>query len=121
VSIRDQAVKAVREFFFEKMDPRTKSLRGAALWDLHFGPYDAEYYKDAQEVENWPGYTSAVEALETWSGDNISEVWVDIQTMEVLTDTPPDDMLGKDIYHFERGDVRRAVFKELVTDGGMNG
>lgn len=120
MSLHESAVKAVRTFFIEKMDKRTQDLRSAALWDLHFGPYGAEYYKDSQEVENWPGYVDAVEALETWSGENITEVWVDIQSMEVLTDTPPDDMLGEDIYHFERKDVRRVVFKELVTDGGMS-
>lgn len=118
MTVRDQVEKAVRQFFFTKMDAQTDKLRSAALWDLHFGPYDAEYYKDAHELESWPGYSSAVEKLEEWSSENLMKVWVDTQTMEVL-ETEPDEEFLDDIYVFDRGDVARLVFKQLITDGGM--
>lgn len=119
MSIRDEVEKAVRKFFFAKMEKRVMGLRSAALWDLNFGPYGADYYKDAQEVENWPGYTSAVEELEAWASENLAKVWVDPQTMEVLETEPEEDILSE-TYGFERRDVARIVFKELIAHGGMS-
>jgi hypothetical protein len=64
VSLRDDASKAVKTFFFEKMDARTKELRHAARWDLLFGPYPADYYEEAHDTKGWSGYSDAVAALE---------------------------------------------------------
>lgn len=118
---RDKLEEAVRRFVFERMDARVEKLRGCALWDLHFGPYGVEYYQETHGLETWPGYSSAVEELENWARDNLSTVWVDAQTMDVIDTEPATaDYDSDDLYVFERKDVVRIVFKELVSHGGMS-
>lgn len=119
MSIRDEVENVVRKFFMDKMDKRTSDLRHCALFDLQFGPMPAEYYRDSADVSDWPGYTSAVETLETWASENLMAVWVDPQTMDVMEVEPEVDLLSE-VYHFDRRDVAKIVFRTLVTHGGMS-
>ena len=115
----ETAEKAVKKFFLEKMDDEHTKLRNCALYDLHFGPMGKQYYADSADFPNWPGYTEAIAKLEEWASTNLSPVWVDAQTMEVLTAEPEEDY-GDSIYAFDRAGVAKAVFWKLVTDGGMS-
>jgi len=120
VNRQDKAEEAVRKHFIEEMDDRTKSLRFCALFDLHFGPMGAEYYKDSHEFSDWPGYVSAVSELEAWAEGRIADVWVDLETMFVASLPPDNEEMLEEYRHFTTKQVAIAVFRELVTDGGMD-
>jgi len=113
---RDQ--EAVKKHFLAQMDERIDKLRSAALWDLNFGPYDAEYYENAHALKDWPGYMKAVEELEDWADDHLSEVFYNIETGEFSSVEPDEEI--EDWVRYERKSLYLIVFRELVSDGGMS-
>jgi hypothetical protein len=121
MQMREAVEKVVKKHFLDQMDERMIKLRNCANYDLHFGPHNAEYYRDSAELEDWPGYVTATDQLEEWAQDKMQTVWVDIQTMEVFTTEPEEtEFSDEDIYKFDRRDLGKIVFGKLVTDGGMS-
>jgi hypothetical protein len=118
--------EVVKKHFLEQMDARTDKLRSAALWDLYYGPYDAEYYEDTHELENWPGYVSAIKELEDWADAHLCDVFYNTMTGEVSTNEPEAEEIDgelvepEDWVKYERKSLYLIVFRELVSDGGMH-
>lgn len=110
--------EAVKKHFLAQMDTRIDKLRSAALWDLHYGPHNAEYYADAHELENWPGYVKAIEELEEWADAHLSQVFYNTETGEI-TSTEPDEEI-EDWTRYDRKALYLIVFRELVSYGGMS-
>jgi hypothetical protein len=119
-TVKDEREKAIKKYFLEQMDERTDKLRSAAIWDLHFGPCSAEYYRDAHELKDWPGYASALQELEDWADLNLVTIWVGDWSGSILTQEPePMDDPG-DYTQYDRKALKRIIFERLVTDGGMS-
>jgi hypothetical protein len=104
-------------------------VRGAsfALW---YGPFDAEEMA-AQGIEDWPGYATALDQIEAWADDGLpSTLHVDTQAETVCEALPTvwiDDEDGTeyepmldDYRTFERHEIARIVFGELVLSGGLS-
>lgn len=125
-TLRDTQAKVIKKHFLDQMDERTTRLRDAAIWDLHFGPFTAEFYKESHELADWPGYVSALEHLENWASQHVVEVWVDedgdLSTTEPAPETTDDGevlALGEWTL-YDRRSVKSIVFGKLVSDGGMS-
>jgi len=128
-TVRSKAEVAVKKYFIDElMDDRLRGLRHCALFDLHFGPYDADYYSDSADFENWPGYVKAVEELEEWADIHLVPVWFDMQTETIHTKEPQGDTvdgtwiepLWEDWICFDKRAVYLVIFDKLVTHGGMS-
>jgi hypothetical protein len=124
----DKARAAIRQHYIDLMDEKTKKLRQCALFDVNYGPMGAEYYCEAEGVEDWPGYVKAIDQLREWASENIQTTWFDVQAEFVQTDEPKgfEDEDGEwvepaweDYVKLDESDIRRAVFGDLVTSGGM--
>lgn len=124
-TLKDEQAKAVKKYFLDQMDERTDKLRSAAIWDLFYGPCTAEYYKDAHDLSDWPGYASALEQLEEWADVNLTSVWVS-EDCDVRTSKPEGEMGEGGLVEshgwteYDLKSVKSIVFWKLVSDGGMN-
>lgn len=119
----------VGRHFRDQMPPDIRRLYHLAYWDLYNGPI-TEVDDDS---ESWPGFVTATALLGRWAEDNLSEVWYDTQTNEVLLSEPKgfydedsvDDETGEacwvepyweDFINFKLADVKRAVFGKELAD-----
>ena len=117
------------------MIPREEEKLDKALW-THFDPpaeinrlvnmarYDL-YYGPMQEGEDvdgytYPGFSKAIDQINTWLSKVMEDVWYDRQSGEVLTKKPEgyeDEETGEyvepmweDYYHLKARDVVRTMF-----------
>ncbi len=124
MSIAKEMDEAIEKYF--ELPPDILKLANQAAYDLYNGPI--------QDDDEWPGFVTACEQITDWCDDNLSEVWYDIQSGEVLDREPEgyfDHYCGnveddepietwvephwEDYFHCELDTVKRALFdKELV-------
>lgn len=131
MTITELMNQAIRDHFEIPGDViRQASL---ASWDLHYGPSGGGLEDEDENGEPvYLGFTEACSKVSEWCDDNLSEVWYDIQSGEVLLSEPKGYYDGEDIddngnspwvepdwedfIHFELDDVKRVVFdKELAA------
>jgi hypothetical protein len=122
----DKARAAVRQHYIDLMDDKTKKLRSCALFDVNYGPMGVEYYREASEFPEWPGYMAACDQLLEWARENIQDTWFDVQAELVQTDEPQGykdedgewvEPMWEDYVKLEDRDIRRAVFGDLIGSG----
>lgn len=113
-----------------EIPPEVQRQASYASQDLYYGPYEAGH-ADGDDGPPYLGFTKACALVSEWCDDNLSEVWYDIQSGEVLDREPEGYYDGEDIdengtspwiepswedyYHCGLNTVKRALFvKELV-------
>lgn len=131
MSIAKEMDEAIEMHFEVPADIRRQA--SMAAWDLHFGPTGGGLEDEGEdESPIYLGFTEACALVSEWCDENLSEVWYDIQSGEVLESEPKgsydkedvDEETGdarwvepnwEDYFHAELCDVKRALFnKELV-------
>ena len=107
-----------------------------ATWDLYHGPSGGGLEDEDEDGEPlYLGFSEACTQVSEWCDDNLSEVWYDIQSGEVLEREPQGEWIDdyededeevesvktwcepswEDYYHCPLSDVKGALFdKELV-------
>lgn len=113
-NVRKAARVTIERHFKDVMDTDTRTILSHCVTDLFYGP-------DAVE-EGYLGYTASLKKLEEWSQENIHEVWYihDGCLCESEPQSETEDGVYEDVIHFERHEVARIVFGQLISDGGMN-
>ncbi len=120
MSVRDEAVQSVREYYEGQMPPHIQNLKHQLIADLYDGIGAISYVAGLHE-------------LEAWAEDYLDEAWYDIQCGEVRRAAPQEyytymDEYGdvveegedlNDFYYLNRNEVARLLFGELITSGGM--
>lgn len=84
-----------------ELHPRIKRLIALANWNLYYGPSmlgqdDDEDTEDGSKVK-WPGFTEACREIANATED-ISDVWVDIQSENVQTSEPEAEVDGEEVF-----------------------
>ncbi len=108
--------------FTALMPSNIKFYFNAANNDLYNGPRNS--YED--DPFPYQGFIHAVKIVRDWADSELpSEIWVDMDCGQVIEEIPewetdengePIEVYQENVYHFESGDIRRAIFgKELAS------
>ena len=136
MSIAKEMDDAIVKHF--EIPPDVQQQASFASYDLHYGPSGGGLEDDDENGDPlYLGFSEACSMVSDWCADNLSEVWYDIQSGEVLDHEPQgywvDNLDGEldedsgepimdwnepsweDYYHCPLSDVKCALFnKELV-------
>lgn len=121
---QEKADKLVKDHFLSKMSESLKTLRRLATYDLWYGPVPEGEDCDGAP---WVGFSKAMTELRKFADENLNEVWVDIDSENVLDKEPEafwtDPDTGEEIeeylentYHYEFSDVMKAVFPNQLHE-----
>lgn len=118
----------VQEHFDALMPKKLQDLARIATADLYGGPFSSTDVREQLGVSGY-SYQKALKLLNDWWNENGGQVYVDLQSEEVLTSEPEgfeDPETGEigepfwDNYStVSEREAKQIVFGALVTDGGM--
>lgn len=123
MSLVNRANDIVDKWVEDQVPADIRRLVSMARFDLYYGPLEVGFRDEGDPNEPYPGFSEACDRISRCLEDIIEDVWVDMDCEDVSTSEPEGFYDGdewiepflENVYHFDRGDVKRAYLGELAS------